>query len=54
MTLLEVPGAAILALIFLGQTPPLWALPGLVLLLAGVAVVMLDMRSAPVVHRHEL
>jgi len=48
VTLLEVPGAAVLALIFLGQTPPLWALPGLALLLAGVAVVMLDMRTAPV------
>jgi len=46
VTLLEVPGAALLALVFLGQRPPLWALPGLALLLAGVAVVLVDMRSA--------
>lgn len=45
--LLEVPGAALLALVFLDQAPPLLAIPGLVLLLAGLGVVVLGMRSAP-------
>lgn len=39
--LLEVPGAALLAWAWLGQQPRAAALPGLVLLLAGVAVVVL-------------
>ncbi len=45
-TLLEVPGAALLALVFLGQRPPALAVPGIVLLLAGVAVVVLTTRAA--------
>jgi drug/metabolite transporter (DMT)-like permease len=43
--LLEVPGAALLALVFLDQVPTLLALPGLALLLVGVGVVLLGMRS---------
>ena len=38
--LLEIPGAALLAAAFLGQTPPLLALPGALLLLAGLALVV--------------
>jgi drug/metabolite transporter (DMT)-like permease len=38
--LFEVPGAALLALVFLGQVPPLLALPAAVLLVAGVAIVV--------------
>lgn len=38
--LLEVPGAALLALAWLGQRPSLLAVPGLVLLVCGVAVVV--------------
>ena len=41
LILLEVPGAALLAWAWLGQTPRLAALPGLVLLVIGVAVVVL-------------
>jgi drug/metabolite transporter (DMT)-like permease len=41
LILLEVPGAALLAWLWLGQVPRLAALPGLLLLLAGVAVVVL-------------
>ncbi|MGB9377965.1 MAG: DMT family transporter [Mycobacteriales bacterium] len=37
--LFEVPGAVLLALVFLGQRPPLAAIPGLLLLLAGLAIV---------------
>ena len=37
--LLEVPGAALIALVGLGQHPPLTAVPGLVLLLAGLLAV---------------
>lgn len=40
--LLEVPGAALLGWLWLGQAPPLTALPGLVLLVAGVAIVLLS------------
>jgi drug/metabolite transporter (DMT)-like permease len=39
--LLEVPGAALLAWVWLGQVPRPAALPGLVLVLAGVAAVIL-------------
>jgi drug/metabolite transporter (DMT)-like permease len=54
LILLEVPGAAVLAWLWLGQVPRLAALPGLLLLLAGVAVVVLgsahaNRRSAAVV-----
>ena len=38
--LFEVPGAAVLAALFLGQRPPLAALPALALLLVGVAIVV--------------
>lgn len=38
--LLEVPGAALLALILIGQAPPALALPGLVLVVIGVALVV--------------
>lgn len=38
--LLEVPGAALLALILLGQAPPALALPGLALVVLGVALVV--------------
>jgi drug/metabolite transporter (DMT)-like permease len=41
LVLLEVPGAAVLAWAWLGQTPRLAALPGLALLMLGVAVVVL-------------
>jgi len=41
LILLEVPGAALLAWAWLGQTPRLVALPGLGLLMLGVAVVVL-------------
>ena len=37
--LLEVPGAALLAWLWLGQTPRLSQLPGALLLLAGIAIV---------------
>jgi drug/metabolite transporter (DMT)-like permease len=38
--LFEVPGAALLAAWWLGQTPPLAALPALVLMLVGIAIVI--------------
>ncbi len=38
--LLEVPGAALFALILLGQAPPVLALPGLALVVLGVALVV--------------
>ncbi|MGI5213244.1 DMT family transporter [Plantactinospora sp. CA-290183] len=38
--LLEAPGAALIAWAWLGQAPPVAALPGLALLLAGVAIVL--------------
>jgi drug/metabolite transporter (DMT)-like permease len=40
LILLEVPGAALIAWLWLGQVPRLAALPGLALLLAGLAVVV--------------
>jgi drug/metabolite transporter (DMT)-like permease len=49
--LLEVPGAALIAFVFLGQLPPARSVPGLVLLMVGVAVVVLGAyprrRSSP-------
>jgi drug/metabolite transporter (DMT)-like permease len=47
--LFEVPGAALVAAVWLHQTPPATALPGLLMLLAGVAVVVAarDRRTAP-------
>ena len=41
LLLLEVPGAALLAWVWLGQEPRAAALPGLALILAGVVVVIL-------------
>jgi drug/metabolite transporter (DMT)-like permease len=38
--LLEIPGAALVAAAFLGQTPPLLALPAAVLLVTGLALVI--------------
>jgi drug/metabolite transporter (DMT)-like permease len=38
--LLEVPGAALIAAAFLGQVPPLTALPAAVLLLLGLGIVV--------------
>jgi drug/metabolite transporter (DMT)-like permease len=38
--LLEIPGAALIAAVFLDQTPPLLALPAAVLLIAGLALVI--------------
>lgn len=38
--LFELPGAVLLALVFLDQTPPLAAIPGMLMLLAGLAVVV--------------
>jgi drug/metabolite transporter (DMT)-like permease len=40
LLLMEVPGAALLAWLWLGQTPTPGSLPGLALLVAGVAVVV--------------
>jgi drug/metabolite transporter (DMT)-like permease len=40
LILLEFPGAALVAAAFLGQTPPLLALPAALLLLAGLAIVI--------------
>lgn len=38
--LLEIPGAALIAAVFLGQTPPLLAIPAAVLLVSGLALVI--------------
>lgn len=38
--LLEIPGAALIAALFLGQTPPLLAIPAAVLLVAGLSLVI--------------
>jgi drug/metabolite transporter (DMT)-like permease len=46
LILLEVPGAALLAWLWLGQRPPAAVLPGLLLLLCGVAVVILGATRA--------
>lgn len=40
LILLEIPGAALVAAVFLGQTPPLLAVPAAGLLLAGLAMVI--------------
>lgn len=47
--LLEVPGALLVALVLLGQVPPLLALPGMVAVVVGVALVVRAGRPAPVV-----
>jgi drug/metabolite transporter (DMT)-like permease len=46
LALLEVPGATLIAWIWLGQQPHLATLPGLVITLIGVAVVVLGTRPA--------
>lgn len=46
LILLEVPGAALLAAAFLGQSPPLGVYAGLLLILAGLAVVVTSRRPA--------
>jgi drug/metabolite transporter (DMT)-like permease len=43
--LLEVPGAALLAAAILGQVPPLAATVGLVVILAGMALVIVNNRG---------
>ena len=40
LILLEIPGAALVAAAFLGQTPPLLAAPAFLLLVAGLAIVV--------------
>jgi drug/metabolite transporter (DMT)-like permease len=51
LILLEVPGAALVAWLWLGQAPSPGSWPGLVLLTAGVAIVVLAARrGAPVAH----
>jgi drug/metabolite transporter (DMT)-like permease len=47
--LLEVPGALIFALVLLGQVPPLLALPGVALVVAGVALVVRASRPTTLV-----
>ncbi len=47
LILLEVPGAAILAWLWLGQIPRAASIPGLTILLAGVAVVILGAARTP-------
>ncbi|SDT76130.1 DMT family transporter [Actinoplanes derwentensis] len=51
LILLEVPGAALIAWWWLDQVPRASTLPGLVLLLAGVAVVILHQASFKVIRR---
>jgi drug/metabolite transporter (DMT)-like permease len=48
--LLEVPGAALLAALILGQVPPLGAAVGLVVILVGMALVVVN-NSAPAVEQ---
>ena len=43
--LLEVPGAALLAALILGQQPPFAALVGLVVMVAGMALVIVSNRG---------
>lgn len=47
--LLEVPGALVVALVLLGQTPPLLALPGMAAVVAGVALVIRASRPSSLV-----
>jgi len=47
LLLLEVPGAAFIAWLFLGQLPAARTVPGLVLLIAGVAVVLVGSSRRP-------
>mgnify|MGYP003784983015 CR=1 FL=1 len=45
LALLEVPGATLIAWIWLGQRPHLAALPGLIVVLFGVSAVVLGTRT---------
>jgi drug/metabolite transporter (DMT)-like permease len=45
--LLEPPGAAVIAAVWLGQVPPLAAVPAALLVLAGVALVVAGRRGRP-------
>jgi len=45
--LLEVPLAAVIAAIFLHQVPSLWAIPGAVLILAGLVLVVTGNGNSP-------
>jgi drug/metabolite transporter (DMT)-like permease len=47
LILLEVPGAALIAWLWLGQTPGAASWPGLALLPVGVAIVVIGSRHAP-------
>jgi drug/metabolite transporter (DMT)-like permease len=49
VVLLEVPGALVFALVLLGQVPPLLALPGVLLVVAGVALVVRGSRPGTLV-----
>jgi drug/metabolite transporter (DMT)-like permease len=49
--LLEVPGALLFALVLLGQVPPLLALPGVVLVVLGVALVVRASRPTTLVEQ---
>jgi drug/metabolite transporter (DMT)-like permease len=49
VVLLEVPGALVFALLILGQVPPLLALPGVALVVAGVAFVVRASRPTTLV-----
>ncbi len=49
LVLLEVPGSGLIAWLWLGQVPRLGQLPGLALLVAGVAVVVLGAARTPAV-----
>lgn len=46
LILLEIPGASLLAWVWLGQTPNAKSIPGLLLLVAGVVTVLLGSRRA--------
>ncbi len=46
--LLEIPGAALIAAVFLDQTPPLLAVPAAALLIAGLALVIRASRTEAV------
>jgi drug/metabolite transporter (DMT)-like permease len=47
--LFEAPGAALIAALWLGQVPPVSVLPGIVVLLAGLAIaVRAGARAVPV------
>lgn len=49
--LLEVPGSLIVALVLLGQAPPLLALPGMAMVVAGVALVVRASRPTTLVEQ---